>query len=169
VSDRATADAAVIGSGLVRVVQEGMPPRAALDLRRAVFVDEQAVPAELEFDGLDADADHVVVFDANGRALATARLIEPDGSGAPSDGDPSRSRPYGKIGRVAVRADQRRRGLGATVMEALEQRARERGLHTVVVHAQVEVESFYLRQGYTPEGAHFFVAGIEHVAMRKAM
>ncbi len=160
----------MIQSGPVSIIiVRGTPPRAVLDLRRAVFVDEQAVPADLEYDGLDATADHAVILDVDGRARATARLVEPDGSGTPSGGESSRSGSYGKIGRVAVRADQRRRGLGVAVMGALEQRARERGLRTIVLHAQVEVEPFYLRQGYTSEGGHFFVAGIEHVVMHKEL
>jgi predicted GNAT family N-acyltransferase len=161
------------------LVVSGPPPRAALDLRHDVFVGEQGVPSDLEEDGLDADADHAVVLDDGGRAIATARLLDsdhPDGSAACDpdrdrgrDRDPRSAEPAGTIGRVAVRAEARRRGLGRAVTAALERRAADRGLPAVELHAQVAVEGFYAADGYLPISDRFVEAGIEHVSMRKEL
>jgi predicted GNAT family N-acyltransferase len=161
------------------LVVSGPPPRAALDLRRDVFVDEQGVPSELEEDGRDADADHAVVLDDAGRALATARLLDPghpNGSAGADPGldrgrdrDPRPTEPAGIIGRVAVRAEARRRGLGRAVTAALERRAAARGLPAVELHAQTAVEGFYATDGYLPISDRFMEAGIEHVSMRKEL
>jgi predicted GNAT family N-acyltransferase len=141
---------------------------AAGRLRVAVFVDEQGVSLEEEFDGLDASAEHAVLTDHGGSAgsgasagsgvevLATARLLaEPSDQG------------HAVVGRVAVRRDLRGRGLGARVMAALEHRAAARGMPAVELHAQTAVEGFYTRLGYRPVGETFMDAGIEHITMRK--
>ncbi|WP_261554842.1 GNAT family N-acetyltransferase [Frankia tisae] len=143
-------------------VVAGTPPRAALDLRYEVFVREQGVPPDLEHDGLDATADHAVVLAADGRAVATARLL---------DQGPRQSsvEPVGVIGRVAVAAAWRGRGLGRLVTAALEGRAGERGLPAVELHAQTRVADFYARQGYRPIGEPDVEAGIEHVWMRREL
>ncbi|WP_235825570.1 GNAT family N-acetyltransferase, partial [Candidatus Frankia alpina] len=151
--------------GTVTVVA-GTPPRAALDLRYEVFVREQGVPADLEYDGLDAAADHAVVLAADGRAVATARLLD-QGPRQPS------VEPAGVIGRVVVAAAWRGRGLGRLVTAALEGRAGERGLPAVELHAQTRVADFYARQGYRPIGEPDVEpdveAGIEHVWMRREL
>ncbi|KQC40324.1 acetyltransferase [Frankia sp. ACN1ag] len=140
----------------------GTPPRTALDLRYEVFVREQGVPPELEYDGLDATADHAVVLDGDGRAVATARLLDP----GPREPD---AEPAGVIGRVAVSAAWRGRGLGRLVTAALEGRAGERGLPAVELHAQTRVADFYTRQGYRSIGEPDVEAGIEHVWMRREL
>ncbi len=149
------------GDAAVTVVA-GTPPRTALDLRYEVFVREQGVPPELEYDGLDATADHAVVLDDDGRAVATARLLDP----GPRRPD---AEPVGIIGRVAVSAAWRGRGLGRLVTAALEARAGERGLPAVELHAQARVADFYTRQGYRPIGEPDVEAGIEHVWMRREL
>jgi predicted GNAT family N-acyltransferase/N-acetylglutamate synthase-like GNAT family acetyltransferase len=66
------------GGGAPRVVVlPGPPPAAVRALRTAVFVEEQGVPAELEHDAADLAADHAVIWDEAGEALATARLLDP--------------------------------------------------------------------------------------------
>ena len=169
----------------------GMPPRDVLDLRREVFVEEQGIAAELEYDGRDADADHAVLRASDGTVLATARLLDPaaDGHGHASHGHANHDHesrdhgssdhdqvdePCGTIGRVAVRRSARGRGLGRAVTAALERRARDRGLTVIELHAQQPVEGFYLRQGYRPRHARFgpvrdVVAGIPHVWMRREL
>ncbi len=127
----------------------------AFALRHAVFVVEQNVPASIERDELDADAYHAVVLDHD-RAIATGRLVRQPGG-------------VGRIGRMAVAAAWRRRGLGARVLEALEARARSEGLREIELHAQCYVEAFYANRGYVRAGEVFEEAGIPHVVMRKAL
>jgi predicted GNAT family N-acyltransferase/RimJ/RimL family protein N-acetyltransferase len=176
------------------VVLPGPPPAAVRALRTAVFVEEQGVPAELEHDAADDRADHAVIWDEAGAALATARLLDPaaipsldlgpsaegpapvrpvlasagsgDGSG---DGEGAMGEAAGVIGRVAVRADARGRGLANAVTLALERRAAERGLTAIRLHAQAAVAGLYLKLGYTTFGPPDRAAGIEHVWMRRSL
>ncbi len=128
---------------------------AVYALRHAVFVLEQAVPPELERDDLDEVADHGLA-EVEGAPLATGRLVAPGPDGGP-----------GTIGRMAVRADARGRGLGGAVLALLEQTAASRGWRSVELHAQVHAAGFYERVGYVPVGDVYLEAGIEHVSMRK--
>jgi len=122
-------------------------------LRHGVFVLEQRVPAELERDDEDETAFHAVALEG-GRCIGTGRLVrQPDG--------------VGRIGRMAVDRGFRRAGVGAKILAALENKAREDGLSELELHAQCYVEPFYARHGYARVGEPFEEAGIEHVVMRK--
>jgi predicted GNAT family N-acyltransferase len=118
-------------------------------IRHEVFVLEQAVPAELELDELDAVCLHAVAYDPDGQPIATGRLL-----------------PDGHIGRMAVRKSGRGGGVGGAVLQALIAAARQRGDRQVMLNAQTHAASFYARHGFVQEGAEFMEAGIEHVAMR---
>jgi predicted GNAT family N-acyltransferase len=144
------------GAYTVRRVEGGEERERAFALRRQVFVVEQGVPAALEYDAYDADADHVVALDPSGRVVATGRLVRLDAN-------------TGKVGRMAVARAERGRGAGRLVLAELEQAARERGMAEVVLHAQLSARGFYDRLGYAAEGPVFEEAGIEHVAMRKRL
>jgi YbgC/YbaW family acyl-CoA thioester hydrolase len=124
-------------------------------LRKAVFVEEQKIPAELEWDAADADALHALARNRFGQVLATGRLIEP----APG---------VGKIGRMAVLHSARGGGVGRAVLDALTGAARHRGLREVMLQAQTSAERFYARAGFVPRGPRFEVAGIEHQEMVRA-
>lgn len=125
---------------------------SAAPIRLEVFVHEQHVPLEEELDALDAECVHAVVFDAQGSALATGRLL-----------------PEGHIGRMAVVKSVRGQGLGSAVLHALMQQARQKGFVEVVLSAQTHAQAFYARHGFVPEGAEYFDANIPHVLMRKAL
>ena len=144
---------------------------AAVGLRLAVFVDEQGVPRELELDGhdedpLDSAVDHLLVRDAGGEAVATARLRAVDGAdyGAAADR-------VAKVERVVVARDRRGEGWGARVMDVVEGRAGERGLGEAVLHAQTQAAGFYERLGYAVDDTVgvFEEDGIDHVRMRKSL
>lgn len=112
------------------------------------------MPAELEWDGLDADAEHFVAFTrraGNARALGTARMR--------IIGDAA------KAERVAVLKSARHLGVGRRLMEAIENLARDRSLARIRLNAQVSAVPFYERLGYRAEGEVFLEAGIEHRAM----
>ncbi|HEX5477363.1 MAG TPA: GNAT family N-acetyltransferase [Burkholderiales bacterium] len=128
---------------------EAARPHAA-PIRFDVFVKEQGVPRDIELDEMDAQSVHALAFEGEA-AVATGRLL-----------------PDGHIGRMAVLAAWRGRGLGGLVLRRLLDKARERGDTEVVLSAQVQALGFYRRHGFVEEGAPFMEAGILHQAMRRA-
>jgi predicted GNAT family N-acyltransferase len=122
-------------------------------IRSAVFIVEQRVPEQLEFDERDPVCIHLLVLVA-GEPVGTGRIdVEHDG----------------KIGRVAVLASHRRRGVGKALMERLHEIARERGLRQVWCNAQTSAVPFYAQLGYRATGNLFEEAGIEHVRMERSL
>lgn len=119
-------------------------------VRIAVFVIEQNIPEELEWDEHDATSVHVLAEDADGTPVGCGRLL-----------------PDGHIGRLAVLSDWRGRGVGTALLERLTELARERGDRRVRLHAQVQAMPFYARFGYEPVGAPFEEAGIPHQTMQR--
>lgn len=121
-------------------------------LRTRVFVDEQGVPAEIEQDAADETAVHAISRDADGRVVATGRLLV-NGTTA-------------TIGRMAADASVRGRGHGAAVLAELHRQAVLRGVTEVELHAQLSARRFYERAGYTAVGEVYQEAGIDHITMR---
>lgn len=143
--------------------------RADFDALRAVrdtvFVREQGVPPALELDAADPRCVHVVARDASGAPIGTGRLVPPD---APTAGDghgAQEATPEARIGRMAVLADWRGRGVGDALLAALMDAARDRGWRRVLLHAQAGAIRFYQRHGFLPRGARFIEAGIEHLTL----
>lgn len=124
----------------------------ALPIRNEVFVEEQGVPADLELDGADPGCTHVLAFDREGVAIATARLM--------SDG---------RIGRMAVRRAWRGQGVGSALLHALLEQAAQQGMTRVYLHAQQQACDFYARQGFAQEGSDYLEAGIPHRTMVLAL
>jgi len=116
-------------------------------IRFAVFVQEQGVPAEIELDEHDATCVHALASVEN-TLVGTARLL-----------------PDGHIGRMAVLKDWRGRGVGAALLRALIDRARERGDAKLLLSAQVHALAFYRAHGFLAEGPVYEEAGIPHQAM----
>jgi len=121
-------------------------------IRFAIFVGEQNVPAGIELDDKDAESLHAVAYDEAGKAIGTGRLL-----------------PEGKIGRMAVVKEWRRRGVGADLLEALVGEARRRGLAEVQLSAQLQAAEFYRAHGFVAEGKVYEEAGILHQAMRRSL
>ena len=130
--------------------------RDAAALRNQVFVAEQKIPAELEWDAADAQALHAVAYNRFGLALATGRLLE-------------HTPGVSKIGRMAVLAPLRGSRIGRALLDALVHTARERGDPQVLLHAQASAVTFYSRAGFVAQGPAFEEAGIPHQAMIKAL
>jgi predicted GNAT family N-acyltransferase len=114
-----------------------------------VFVHEQQVPVEVEWDGLVPDCVEAVAETVECDVIGTGRL-----------------QATGKIGRMAVLADWRGRGVGAALLRVLMDEARSRGLAEVYLNAQSHVVDFYARYGFGVEGEEFEEAGIPHRRMR---
>jgi predicted GNAT family N-acyltransferase len=125
-------------------------------IRTAVFIDEQKIPADMEWDDADDGAVHAVAFNRLGRGLATGRMLEHVPGVA-------------KIGRMAVLASSRHGGVGRAVLDALLDAARTRGEHEAVLHAQLSAAPFYERAGFVRRGPEFDEAGIAHVEMLRAI
>lgn len=140
-----------------RITADPEPLAQAAKLRNRVFVGEQGVDPELEFDGRDGDAAHVVLEDGGpgGTVIGTARIFD--------TGDEA------IVGRVAVDAEHRGNGFGALVMDVAERWAGEQGLPAVELHAQQYVTGFYERLGYAGVGEPYEEAGIPHLTMRKQL
>ncbi len=122
------------------------------DLRRVretVFVQEQNVPLALEWDEFDPRCHHVLARDGDGQAVGTGRLT-----------------PKHTIGRMAVLAGWRGRGVGPAMLRALLAQARELEWRDVSLHAQASAIEFYARHGFLPFGERFEEAGIDHQSMR---
>jgi predicted GNAT family N-acyltransferase len=126
----------------------------ALALREQVFCVEQGVPLAADQDGLDDLAIQVVAVES-GRVIGTCRVLVDAG--------------VGRLGRMAVEAPARGRGLGAAILAAAEQSARDAGARVMRLHAQGYVEDLYAAAGYTPYGEPFVEEGIPHVAMEKRL
>jgi predicted GNAT family N-acyltransferase len=141
---------------------------AVFAVRHEVFVEEQAVPVELERDELDAAADHAVALDATGAVVGTGRLVDGriDEQGRLEPGSPGT---VGTVGRMAVAAAARGSGAGRALLDLLVLRAAQRGLPAVELHAQVHARAFYERAGFTPFGEVYLEAGIEHLGMRREL
>jgi len=125
-------------------------------IRSAVFIDEQKIPADMEWDEGDESAIHAIASNRLGRALATGRMLEHVPGVA-------------KIGRMAVAAGARHNGVGRAVLDALLDAARARGDRECVLHAQMAAAPFYERAGFTRRGPAFDEAGIAHVEMLRAL
>lgn len=121
-------------------------------VRETVFIHEQQVPPDMEWDEDDAEAVHALALDAAGNPVGTGRLTRD-----------------GRIGRMAVLADWRGSGVGRAILEHLMAAARRAGLPEVVLNAQVSAIGFYRRFGYLEEGDEFMDAGIPHRRMRRSL
>jgi YbgC/YbaW family acyl-CoA thioester hydrolase len=130
--------------------------RDAQAIRTAVFVDEQKIPAEMEWDEADASCIHAVAVNRFGVPLATGRLLEHVPGVA-------------KIGRMAVVQTMRGSRVGRSVLDALMKAARARGDHEVVLHAQMSAAPFYSRAGFSERGTVFEEAGIPHIEMVRTL
>jgi predicted GNAT family N-acyltransferase len=138
-------------------------------VRDAVFVREQGVPRDLELDAADPACVHVLARDAAGRPVGTGRLVPPDAGTAGDSHAAAGEAPAARIGRMAVLAGWRNRGVGDALLLALMDAARARGWTRVALHAQAGAIRFYQRQGFLPRGARFTEAGIEHLTMWRAL
>ncbi|MCW7946411.1 acetyltransferase [Streptomyces hygroscopicus] len=149
----------------VRVAEDPGDREACFAVRKEVFVREQGVPEDIEYDAYDADAVHVLAVREDGVPLGTGRLLRGEAAAAKNGGDPS----VGSLGRLAVTREARGLGVGAALVRAIEDAARARGLSAVDLHAQTQALGFYERLGYEAYGPEFPDAGIPHRAMRRPL
>ena len=129
---------------------------AAQAIRHAVFAAEQGIHADLMCDDADASAVHALAFNRMGVAVAGGRLMVA-GPGV------------AQIGRMATAAVLRGAGVGAAVLQALLQAARQRGDVEALLHAQTSAVGFYRRAGFVEQGPVFEEAGVAHQTMHRRL
>ncbi|MFH8236097.1 GNAT family N-acetyltransferase [Streptomyces sp. NPDC018321] len=149
----------------IRVAEDPADLEMCFAVRKEVFVAEQQVPEDIEYDAYDAVAVHVLAVRADGVPLGTGRLLHGEAAAAKTGGEAA----VGSLGRLAVTRDARGQGVGAALVRAGEEAARARGLTAVDLHAQTHALGFYERLGYEAYGPEFPDAGIPHRAMRRAL
>jgi predicted GNAT family N-acyltransferase len=133
----------------VRLVDWREASETLARIRTTVFVEGQGVPPAIEMDGRDGECSHALAESSSGEPIGTGRLM-----------------PDGRIGRMAVLASWRGKGVGAAILATLMAEAKRRGLPETYLHAQSHAKDFYARHGYVVEGDEFAEAGIAHVTMR---
>ncbi|MCX4861071.1 GNAT family N-acetyltransferase [Streptomyces canus] len=149
----------------VRVAEDPADREACFTVRKEVFVGEQGVPEDIEYDAYDAVAVHVLAVREDGVPLGTGRLLHGAAAAGKTGGDVT----VGSLGRLAVTQAARGLGVGAALVRAVEDAARARGLVAVDLHAQTHALGFYERLGYVAYGPEFPDAGIPHRAMRRVL
>jgi predicted GNAT family N-acyltransferase len=117
-------------------------------IREEVFIREQGVPEELEWDELDEICRHALALSLSGEAIGCGRIL-----------------PNGHIGRIAVMQPWRKQKVGTAIMESLLDEARSRNYPVVDVDAQVHAVPFYQNFGFTVVGEPFMDAGLPHIKM----
>ncbi|MBN4080539.1 GNAT family N-acetyltransferase [Beggiatoa alba] len=122
------------------------------EVRRAVFINEQNVPEDLEWDGFDETAQHVIALNQENKAIGTGRLKKD-----------------GHIGRMALLKEYRLQGIGTAILSALLELAKQQNLKKVYLHAQITALSFYEKQGFVCSSDEFMDAGIPHRSMIKKL
>ncbi|TLS39862.1 GNAT family N-acetyltransferase [Streptomyces montanus] len=152
-------------SYVVRVAEDPADREACFAVRKEVFVVEQQVPEDLEYDAYDAEAVHVLAVREDGAPIGAGRLLYGEAVAAKTGGDPS----VGSLGRLAVVRSARGLGVGIALVRAVEDAARARGLTAVDLHAQTHALGFYERLGYAAYGPELPEAGIPHRAMRRSL
>ncbi len=126
-------------------------------VREAVFMREQGVPAELEWDELDESSRHVLALNAQGVAIGCGRIVPPV-----SDGP-------AHIGRMALLPEWRGKGVGSALMEHLLEYARSQHYVLIELNAQTQAVAFYQRFEFTEVGDVFMDAGIPHIRMQLSL
>jgi len=136
----------------VRAASWAVDAVALQSVRRAVFVVEQRIPEELEWDAADAQCVHALAFDGQDAPIGCGRLLLD-----------------GHIGRMAVLAPWRGRGVGDALLTRLMAIAHARGHAHVMLNAQTQAQGFYARRGFVARGPVFDEAGIAHRLMTRAL
>jgi len=122
-----------------------------MPIRHEIFIKEQEVPEELEWDEFDQNALHAIIKKEN-QVIGTARLIIDN--------------TIAKIGRMAIQKEYRQQGIGQKLLSILIQTAKEKGAQECILHAQTHAIAFYAKSDFEPNGPIFDEAGIPHVEMR---
>ncbi|MFB5089143.1 GNAT family N-acetyltransferase [Psychrobacillus sp. PGGUH221] len=136
----------------VKIVQTKEELDTVFDIRIKVFVHEQLVPMEEEIDEYENDSVHFLLYDGE-NSIGTGRFRIVNG--------------IGKVERICVLSDKRKRGSGKCIMQGIEEYAIRQNINKLMLHGQTHAEKFYIHLGYKTVSDVFFEAGIPHVVMEK--
>lgn len=136
-----------------KLVSDDRELQAAFEVRRQVFVEEQAVPEDVELDDYDKEALHIVVKDGE-RVIGTARVLFLTANQV-------------KLERMAILKPFRRRGIGRNIISFLVEELENKRVEQVILHAQCRVTSFYKSCDFEELGSPFWEAGIRHIKMQR--
>lgn len=125
--------------------------KGAFQVRKGVFVEEQGISEDLELDGRDSEALHMVVQYGE-RIIGTARVLFPTSGVA-------------KIERMAILKTFRLKGAGSKIISFLNGELKAKNINKVIVHAQCSAAPFYKSCGFIESGVPFDEAGIPHIIM----
>jgi len=140
---------------IYKLVENERELEGAFGVRRQVFMAEQNIPEELEFDRQDVEALHMVVKDGE-RVIGTARVLFLANSQA-------------KLERIAILRSFRRRGLGRGIISFLDEELKNREVAQVILHAQCSAAAFYKSCGFEESSSPFWEVGIKHIKMQKRL
>ncbi|MBB6448502.1 putative GNAT family N-acyltransferase [Geomicrobium halophilum] len=128
--------------------------KSVREIRSKVFIDEQNVPPEEEWDEYEKDSVHFLA-EVSGKRAGAGRVRFHEG--------------LGKAERICVLKEFRGTGLGKEIMHALEAYVAKQGGYGVILNAQTHATAFYERLGYKVTSDEFLDAGIPHVVMEKRL
>ena len=134
----------------VRIADWNTDKQALSDIREKVFIEEQNVPEELEWDEFDETSQHILALDNSGKPVGTGRI-----------------KPDGQIGRMAVIKAWRNKGVGQSILDELLKLSLQSGQDEIYLHAQLTAIKFYEKSGFTINSDEFMDAGIPHKTMIK--
>ena len=120
-----------------------------IEIRKKVFVEEQNVPLDLEVDGLDPEAKHIIAY-LDSKPVGCARV---------------RTNKHAKLERIAIIKKNRGKGFGKQLTDFLIKYCKQEGFDEIHLHSQTYVADFYKKHGFEVRGDPFYEAGIEHVEM----
>ncbi|MGE7662875.1 GNAT family N-acetyltransferase [Peribacillus sp. NPDC097197] len=141
----------------VKKIIEENELKQAFHIRSKVFVEEQGVPLEVEFDEfdtLDGQCEHILAYH-NELPVGTGRIRTVDG--------------FGKLERICILKAYRKLGYGKIIIKALEEIAEKNEVSKVKLHGQKQAEGFYENLGYLTSSDLFMEDGIPHVLMVKEL
>lgn len=133
----------------IRMVKTKKELDQAIAIRKQVFVKEQNVPIDIEIDGLDDEAEHVIAY-VGGEPIGCARI---------------RFNTYAKLERIAIVEKYRGRGFGIQLTDFLIEYCKQKNVVEIRLHAQMYTADFYKKLGFLERGKTFFEADIEHIEM----
>ena len=134
----------------IRPIKNKRELEQVIEIRKQVFVKGQDVPLDLEVDGLDTKADHMIVY-FNDLPIGCARIRTNDD--------------IAKLERIAILEEYRNRGFGKQLTRYLINYCKNKDYKEIYMHSQTYVSDFYKKFGFRKQGKTFFEASIKHVEM----